>query len=63
MVSEFKEVLFDEFCKLCKHYDKDELEEPCCCCLTQSVNLYSHRPVKWEDKNGRGNDTRIKKCS
>ena len=46
---EFKEVLFDEFCKTCKHFKKSEIEEPCCECLTVPANEYSQKPVKWEE--------------
>lgn len=45
-----KEVYFDQYCQTCEHKDLAESEEPCNKCLTETVNLYSHKPVKWEEK-------------
>lgn len=46
----YKEVYFGEFCNKCLHKDVKEFEDPCDECLTEPVNLYSHRPVNWEEK-------------
>lgn len=46
----YKEVYFNEYCKLCKHVAKNPVEEPCNSCLTEPVNLNSHKPVRWEKK-------------
>ena len=46
----YKEVYFGEYCKKCKHFDKMEEEKPCCQCLEEPVNLYSHKPVRFEEK-------------
>lgn len=43
-----KFVAFDEYCKTCKYRDKLEEEEPCFECLTEPVNQYSRKPVRWE---------------
>lgn len=51
MEDSYKEVYFDEYCRLCKHSSKKETEEPCDSCLEEPVNLYSHKPVKWEEKD------------
>lgn len=45
-----KEVYFEKYCKTCRHEQKAEYEEPCDDCLEESVNLYSHKPVRWEEK-------------
>ena len=45
-----KEVYFDQYCETCKHADVGEDEEPCCDCLSESANQYSHKPVRWEEK-------------
>ena len=54
----YKEVFFNEYCKTCK-YDKckesdepcDEcLSEPCDECLSEPTNLYSHKPINWEEQ-------------
>lgn len=46
----YKEVLFDQYCEKCKHNDNKETESPCDECLENPVNLYSHKPVKFEEK-------------
>lgn len=48
MINPKNEVLFSEYCKTCKHKLCDCEDEPCCDCLAESVNFYSHKPVKWE---------------
>ena len=45
-----KEVYFDEYCKLCKHYDKGAEEDPCFDCLNCGFNYDSHKPVEFEEK-------------
>lgn len=51
MENDYKEVYFDQYCKTCAHKNTDEAEEPCRECLNESVNLYSHKPVNWEEKD------------
>ena len=46
----YKEVHFHEYCKKCKHKEVEDIEEPCNECLDNPVNLYSHKPVKFEEK-------------
>ena len=46
----YKEVYFNEYCKTCEHEKLPETKEPCYDCLTNPVNLYSHKPVNWEKK-------------
>lgn len=48
--NDMKEVYFDKYCQTCEYKDLEESEEPCNECLTETVNLYSHKPVKWEEK-------------
>lgn len=51
-MEEYKEVYFHEYCKNCKHYVKgDMVKEPCNECLSEPINLYSHKPVKFEEKS------------
>ena len=51
MINSQKEVYFHEYCKTCQFADVKETEEPCNECLTNPVNDYSHKPVKYiEDK-------------
>lgn len=47
----YKEVYYDQFCKTCKNKDTPESSDPCDECLTEPVNLYSHKPVKYEEAN------------
>ena len=55
----YKEVYFHEYCKNCKHYDKQYYEKnrkhttTCHECLSEPTNLYSHKPVKFEEKKGK----------
>lgn len=44
----YKEVYFDQYCKTCKHKDKEENEDPCFDCLAEPANVYSHKPVRYE---------------
>lgn len=46
----YKEVYFGEYCNKCKHEKLGEEEDPCRECLEEPVNLYSHKPVKFEEK-------------
>ena len=47
----YKEVYYHAYCKWCKHYDKnDEHKKPCEECLSEPTNLYSHKPVNFEEK-------------
>lgn len=48
MDNEYKEVYFHQYCETCKHKDKKDNEEPCFECLDNPINLYSHKPVKYE---------------
>lgn len=46
-----KEVDFT-YCLTCKHWSKDEAEEPCHECMNNPTNMNSHRPVRYEaDEN------------
>lgn len=51
MEDTYKEVYFGLFCKSCKHFEVAEDEDPCDECLHNPVNLYSHKPVKFESKD------------
>lgn len=50
MENKYKEVYFDKYCETCEHKEVREDEEPCNECLTETVNLYSHKPVNWKEK-------------
>ena len=45
---EYKEVYFSEYCKTCKYKGVKDVEEPCNSCLDEPINLFSHKPVKYE---------------
>ena len=47
---DYKEVYFHEYCKTCKHKELKEYEEPCDECLSEAINLSTHRPVRYEKK-------------
>lgn len=50
MEDNYKEVYFDQYCKTCKHENLPETDDPCDECLQETVNVYSHKPVKWKEK-------------
>ena len=50
MEDSYKKVFFGQYCKTCKHLDTKEDKEPCNECLNEPVNLYSHKPVKYEKR-------------
>lgn len=47
---EYKEVYYHQYCKLCKHKDVKDIEEPCNECLDNPINQHSHKPVKFEEE-------------
>lgn len=47
----YKEVYFDMYCHKCKHANVKEIDEPCNECLSNTANLNSHKPVKFEEKD------------
>ena len=49
MEYEYKEVYFDQYCKTCKHADLDDVKDPCNECLGEPANMYSHKPVNYEE--------------
>lgn len=50
MEDDYKIVRFEEYCKKCKYEKLKDEEDPCNECLTSPVNLYSHKPVNFEEK-------------
>lgn len=45
----YKEVYFSMYCKTCRHFDKLDSDTPCDECLENPVNLYSHKPIRYEE--------------
>lgn len=50
MDEDYKEVYYDEYCKTCEYKDLPETEWICDECLHIPINLYSHKPVNWKEK-------------
>ena len=50
MDDRYLEVYFDKYCETCKYKDVDETDDPCFGCLANPVNLYSHKPVNYKEK-------------
>ena len=48
----YKEVYFDMYCHNCIHFDKVGDEEPCDECLSEPMNIYSHKPSKRRAEEG-----------
>ena len=51
--SDYLLVDFKKYCETCKHKDVKETEDPCNECLENPTNLFSHKPVKWEEKKNK----------
>lgn len=47
----YKEVYYYEYCVKCANYDKDAVDNRCDECLSEPVNLHTHKPVKFEEKD------------
>lgn len=56
-----KEVRFDTYCPMCKHYEKTEAEDPCFDCLNQGWNEDSHRPIYYEENEDEPSGRKEKK--
>ncbi len=52
MLDKNNEVFFEEYCKTCKYKNYSETDSPCAECIAEPVNLYSNKPVKWEEADG-----------
>lgn len=50
MQTETKEVYFYMYCNTCEFEKASENEEPCNECLTNPVNIDSHKPVNYSSK-------------
>lgn len=50
MEYEYKEVEFWKYCEKCKHYEVEDVKDPCNDCLSEPVNLHSTKPVYFEEK-------------
>ena len=50
MEDQYKEVYFNEYCEKCKNKDVQEDKDPCNECLTNPVNVNSHKPVNFKEK-------------
>lgn len=46
----YKEVEFWKYCEKCKHYEVEDVKDPCNDCLDEPVNLHSTKPVCFEEK-------------
>lgn len=51
-LDERKEVYFDKYCEKCKYKDLKEAKDPCHECLSNPVNLYSHKPINFKTESG-----------
>lgn len=50
MDDQYKEVYYNEYCYRCKSKNLLENEPPCDECLSEPINLYSHKPVRFEEE-------------
>ena len=49
METDYLLVDFNKYCETCKHKGVAEPEDPCNECLENPMNLFSHKPIKWEE--------------
>ena len=49
-VNEYKEVYYNEYCKKCVHEKEKGYDTPCEECLDNPINLHSHKPVNFKEK-------------
>lgn len=47
----YKEVYYSQYCSTCKHRDLPEDKDPCHECLNNPMNVYSHKPVNWKERD------------
>lgn len=45
-----KEVFYDVYCSTCVRKDADDDNDICNECLNEPGRMYSHKPVKYEEK-------------
>lgn len=50
MDSDNKEVRFDIYCQTCKHWNLNEVKDPCNECLEVAMREGTEKPDKWEKK-------------
>lgn len=46
-----KEVYFGKYCRKCKHWEEEDWKDTCHECLSNPINMYSHKPVNFEEKD------------
>lgn len=46
----YREVRFDLYCKKCKYEQCNNYESPCEECLDTPKNLYSEKPINFEEQ-------------
>ena len=49
MNNEMREVYFDKYCKKCKHYELNEVKDPCNECLAESYREETEKPLYFEE--------------
>ena len=50
--NEYQEVYFHLYCEKCEYKGLDSVEEPCNHCLDNPINIRSHKPVDFKEKDG-----------
>lgn len=46
----YKEVYYNDYCQKCEYYTTDEEDDPCYECLANPVNIESHKPVNFKER-------------
>lgn len=50
MINDYKEVYYHEYCTKCQYYEKDKITDRCEECMSEPINLHTHKPMKFEVK-------------
>lgn len=59
-LNDYKEVYYHCYCCKCKYKNVPEDQDPCNQCLTEFVNLHSHKPINFKQKEDKSNGKRRK---
>ena len=50
-MNDTKEVHFWFWCPTCKHFEKNQGDDPCNECLAVPMNIDSTKPIRWDEKD------------
>lgn len=48
MQYDYKEVIYADYCPTCIHRNTEDIKDPCNECLSECINLHSHKPIRYK---------------